>query len=267
MLVAERRALVLAAVTERGAVRATDLADELGVSVMTIRRDLEQLEAAGELSKVHGGAVSTTHLDGVRGLEPPAALKAEREPAAKRAIAARAVDLIDDGMTVALGAGTTTLELARLLRGRDITVVTNSMSIFALLTDPGERILDPGAVQLTGGQRTPSDALVGPVANAALERYRTDVAVLGVHGIDPTAGMTTPNLPEAETNRKLLDTARSAVILADHTKYDEIGAHLYATFARIDRIVTDAGMRPDQRRTLAAVVDLIVAESPKERTT
>ncbi|MGB3696315.1 MAG: DeoR/GlpR family DNA-binding transcription regulator [Gordonia sp. (in: high G+C Gram-positive bacteria)] len=260
MLVAERRALILAAVIDRGAVRAADLAQELGVSVMTIRRDLDQLEIAGELSKVHGGAISTAHLDSVRGLEPLPSLKAERQPEAKRAIAAAAVEFIEDGMTVAIGAGTTTLELAKLLRGRQVSVVTNSMAIFALLTDPGETILNPAAVQLTGGQRTPSDALVGPLANAALERYRTDLAFLGVHGIDPAAGMTTPNLGEAETNRKLLDTARTTVVLADHTKYAEIGAHLYATFARVDRVVTDAAIRPDHRRALAAVVDLTVAE-------
>ncbi|NED68292.1 DeoR/GlpR transcriptional regulator, partial [Streptomyces sp. SID10244] len=69
-----------------------------------------------------------------------------------------------------------------------------------------------------------------PIANAALEHYRTDRAFVGTHGIDPSAGVTTPNLGEAETNRKLLTTARSTVVLADHTKYGEIGAHLFAEF-------------------------------------
>lgn len=260
MLTAERRALVLSAVIARGAVRVAELADELGVSVMTIRRDLDHLEADGELSKVHGGAIRTEHIDTARGLEPLSSLKAAREPDAKRAIAAAALTFVSDGMTLALGAGTTTLELAKLLRGRDVSVVTNSVSIFELLTDPSDQILHPTAVQLTGGQRTPSDALVGPIANAALERYRTDRAFLGVHGIDPSAGLTTPNLGEAETNRRLLDTAQSTVVLADHTKYNEIGAHLFASFDRIDRLITDRGMPAERQRSLAAVVHLTIAE-------
>ncbi|MYR06416.1 DeoR family transcriptional regulator [Gordonia sp. SID5947] len=260
MLAAERRGHVLAAVVSRGAVRVADLAAELGVSEMTIRRDLDQLETDGELSKVHGGAVRMDGEPAGRGLEPPSSLKAAREPDAKRAIAGAALPMIEDGMTVAIGAGTTTLELARLLRGRDIAVVTNSVSIFQLLTDPSDSYLAAASVQLTGGQRTPSDALVGPIANSALERYRTDRAFVGTHGIDPTAGFTTPNLGEAETNRKLLSTARSTVVLADHTKYDEIGAHLFAEFDQIDRLVTDDGLPTVARTELADLTVLTIAE-------
>ncbi|GAC70079.1 putative transcriptional regulator [Gordonia soli NBRC 108243] len=238
----------------------TDLAEELGVSEMTIRRDLDRLESDGEIAKVHGGAVRTDPEQSARGLEPPSSTKAEREPGAKRAIAAAALSLVEDGMTLAIGAGTTTLELARLLRGRDVTVITNSVSIFHLLTDPSADEVVSSGVQLTGGQRTPSDALVGPIANAALERFRTDRAFVGTHGIDPLAGFTTPNLGEAETNRKLLGTARSCVVIADHTKYGEIGAHLYAGFGRVDHLVTDDGLSEGRRAELTRVVDLVVAE-------
>ncbi|MFW0786926.1 DeoR/GlpR family DNA-binding transcription regulator [Gordonia sp. CPCC 206044] len=260
MLAAERRGRVLTAVISRGAVRVADLAAELGVSEMTIRRDLDQLESEGEVSKVHGGAVRADVDLAVRGLEPPSSLKATREPRAKQIIAADALRFVEDGMTIAIGAGTTTLELARLLRGRAISVVTNSVSIFHLLTDPGDEPIDTSTVQLTGGQRTPSDALVGPIANAALERYRTDRAFIGTHGIDPAAGFTTPNLGEAETNRKLLDTARSTVVLADHTKYGEIGAHLFAGFDRIDRLITDDGLADAQRAELSDAVATTIAE-------
>ncbi len=260
MLAAERRAHVLTAVVDRGAVRVSDLANELEVSEMTIRRDLEYLETTGELSKVHGGAVRSTATTEARGVEPPSSLKAAREPGAKRVIARAALDLVEDGMTVAIGAGTTTLELARALRGRAVDVITNSVTIFEVLTDPADDTVDASAVQLTGGQRTPSDALVGPLANAALERYRTDLAFVGTHGIDPDAGLTTPNLGEAETNRKLLGTARSVVVLADHTKYGEIGAHLFAEFDRIDRLITDAGLSAADRRRLADVVTLTIAD-------
>lgn len=259
MLAAERRRHILAAAVAHGAVRVIDLADDLGVSEMTIRRDLDRLEEAGELTKVHGGAVRAGGSLAGRGLEPMSALKAERDTAEKRAIAAAAARLVEDGMTVAVGAGTTTLELARLLRGRPIAVVTNSISIFHVLTDPADDLV-AGAVQLTGGQRTPSDALVGPVANAMLERVRCDLGFLGTHGIDPTAGFTSPNIGEAETNRRLISSSRSTVMLADHTKFGEIGAHLFAEFSAVEWLITDAGLGPAAREALTGVVALTVAE-------
>lgn len=251
--------MILAAIGELGAVRVMDLAAELGVSEMTIRRDLDRLEEAGELTKVHGGAVRSGG-SAERGLEPVSAQKAVRDTAEKRAIAAVARDLVEDGMTVAVGAGTTTLELARLLRGRRISVVTNSISIFHVLTDPeGDRFTGEPAVQLTGGQRTPSDALVGPVANAMLERVRCDLALLGTHGIDPAAGFTTPNIGEAETNRRLIGSARSTVLLADHTKFGEIGAHLFAPFADVDGLIMDDGVGDAARSALAGALPLTLA--------
>ncbi len=255
--------MILDAAIAHGAVRVLDLAVELGVSEMTIRRDLDRLEDAGELTKVHGGAVRSG-ASVRRGVEPRSDLKAVRDTAEKRAIAAAAALLVEDGMTVAVGAGTTTLELARLLRGRPLSVVTNSISIFHVLTDPdlehedGEPTL-AGAVQLTGGQRTPSDALVGPVANAMLERVRCDLALLGSHGIDPAAGFTSPNIVESETNRRLIGAARSTVLLADHTKFGEIGAHLFARFADVDGLVMDGAVSDAARQVLAAAVPLTIA--------
>ncbi|MDP0396438.1 DeoR/GlpR family DNA-binding transcription regulator [Tsukamurella strandjordii] len=260
MLAAERRRHILAAAIAHGAVRVNDLAEDLGVSEMTIRRDLDRLEEGGELTKVHGGAVRTAGAPSGRGLEPTSALKAERATVEKRAIANAASALIEDGMTVALGAGTTTLELARLLRGRAIAVVTNSISHFHVLTDPAPDLVAGGAVQLTGGQRTPSDALVGPVANAMLERVRCDIGFLGCHGIDPTAGFTTPNIGEAETDRRLIGASRNTVMLADHTKFGEIGAHLFAEFSAVDQLITDGGLGPAAREALSGVVALTVAE-------
>lgn len=253
--------MIREAAVAHGSVRVIDLAAELGVSEMTIRRDLDRLAEAGELAKVHGGAVLPGAGPG-RGVEPRSALKAVRDTAEKRAIAAAAARLVEDGMTVAVGAGTTTLELARLLRGRGVSVVTNSISIFHVLTDPDDADADPtgsSAVQLTGGQRTPSDALVGPVANAMLERVRCDLAFLGCHGIDPVAGFTSPNIGEAETNRRLIGSARSTVLLADHTKYGEIGAHLFARFSDVDGLVSDDGLGRTARDVLAAAVPLTVA--------
>ncbi len=135
----------------------------------------------------------------------------------KKAIAQAAAQLVEPGAAIALSAGTTTYELARAVRSvPDLTVVTNSVPVAELLHESGT----PGqTVVLTGGVRTPSDALVGPVAVAALRTLHVDPLFLGVHGIDERAGLTTPNLVEAETNQALVQTARQVCVLADHTKW------------------------------------------------
>src|SRR3982074_290100 len=105
-------------------------------------------------------------------------------------------------MTIAISAGAPPAELARRLRNRSsISVVTNSITVFEVLTDPGADAADTPQVYLSGGVRTPSNALVGPIADAAITSFRVDATYLGVHGFDPQAGLTTPNIAEAQTKR------------------------------------------------------------------
>lgn len=262
MLAAERHERVLAALRRDGAVKVVDLAESLQVSEMTIRRDLDSLDEQQVLRKVHGGAV----LRGGRGIEPLSTAKAERQHAEKVAIGRAAVDAVEDEMTIAISAGTTTLELARGLRGRTaITVVTNSISIFRELTDPVHDEAEPGpTVYLTGGARTRSDALVGPIANAALDAFRVDAVFLGVHGIDLHAGLTTPNMAEAETNRRLIATGRDLFVLADHTKYREIGTNVIAPLTAIDTLITDDGLDAADRRDIARMVPNIMTATTED---
>jgi DeoR/GlpR family transcriptional regulator of sugar metabolism len=237
MLAAERRYAILRALNADGAVRVADLAAELDVSEMTVRRDLDALDAQNLLHKVHGGAV-TRHN---RGEEPWSSVKAAQQRAEKAAIAAVAAETVEDGMTIAISAGTTTTELARRLRHRSsITVVTNSLSVFEVLTDPDAT--DAPQVYLSGGVRTPSDALVGPVAEAAIGSFRVDVTYLGVHGFDPDAGLTTPNIAEAQTNRTLINIGAQLTVLADHTKYREVGTNVFARMRRVDNLIVDDGL-------------------------
>ncbi|NIL78133.1 Lactose phosphotransferase system repressor [Rhodococcus sp. B10] len=127
MLAAERHERIMSALRAEGAVKVVDLADSLDVSEMTIRRDLDVLDEREVLRKVHGGAIARDN----RGVEPPSTAKAARQHAEKVAIGRAALGAVEDGMTIAVSAGTTTLELAKLLRGRSsITVVTNSIPIF-----------------------------------------------------------------------------------------------------------------------------------------
>ena len=248
MLPAERRRRILDVLDRDGTARVTDLAGELNVSEMTVRRDLDALQDDEALHKVHGGAVARHS----RGEEPRSAAMATRETAEKRAIGACAAQLVENGMTVAISAGTTTLEVARLLRDRDsLTVVTNSIPIFTELTDPDAALRrSRPTVVLTGGTRTPSDALVGPVADAALASFRVDLTLLGVHGLDIDAGLTTPNMAEAATNRRLIDIGRTLIVVADHTKVGEVGANVIVGVDRADTLVVDDGLSETARAVL-----------------
>jgi DeoR/GlpR family transcriptional regulator of sugar metabolism len=253
MLAAERRGAILRALQSGGAVRVADLAAELAVSEMTVRRDLDTLDAQDLLRKVHGGAVTRPN----RGEEPRSAEKAGQQLAEKAAIAATAAATVEDGMTIAIGAGTTTIELARHLRARpSITVVTNSINIFQELTDPTAGGAAAPLVYLSGGVRTPSNALVGPVADAAIASFRVDATYLGVHGFDVNAGLTSPNIAEAQTNRTLIEIGGRVVVLADHTKFREVGACVFAQLRQVHTMISDDGLTADDR----ALIDSHVGE-------
>lgn len=104
---------------------------------------------------------------------------------------------------------------------------------------------------LTGGVRTPSDSLVGPVADQAIAALHFDVLFLGVHGISVEAGLSTPNLAEAETNRRLVQSARRVVVVADHTKWGTVGLSSFAALEQVDTLVTDAGLPAQARAEIA----------------
>ena len=213
MLARQRQALILDRVREDGAVRVAELARELEVSDMTVRRDLEVLHDRGLLEKVHGGATAISRL---AAFEPGFIAKSSLQPGAKAAIAVAAAELVKPGMTIAISAGTTTHALAaRVADIGGLTIVTNSMRVADVLHRQGRR---DQMVILTGGVRTPSEALVGPFAIAQLRSIHVDLVFMGVHGMDARAGFTCPNLLEAETDVALVEAGRRLVVMADHTK-------------------------------------------------
>ena len=116
------------------------------------------------------------------------------------------------------------------------------------------------SVVLTGGVRTPSEALVGPIADLAIRSLHFDLLFLGCHGIDPSAGLTTPNLAESETNRAFVRSARRVIVVADHTKWGIVGLSSFADLNEIDTLVTDERF-PTEARALVKehVTELIIA--------
>ncbi|WP_446216840.1 DeoR/GlpR family DNA-binding transcription regulator [Micromonospora sp. IBHARD004] len=253
MLARQRQTAILERVRSAGGVRVTELAAEFGVSDMTIRRDLETLHEQGLLAKVHGGAT----LAGPGSTDEPGFhAKLVRQSAEKAAIAARAAELVGPGAAIALSAGTTTAELARrLVDVPGLTVVTNSLPVAEILHVGGR---PDQTVVLTGGVRTPSDALVGPLAVAAIGSLHLDLLFLGVHGISERAGFTTPNLMEADTDRALVAAADRLVVLADHTKWGTVGISSIVGLDAADVLVTDDRLAPDARRVLDEKVGELV---------
>ena len=254
MLARHRQSLILQAVRTDGSARVSDLTQQLGVSDMTIRRDLEVLAREGLVEKVHGGAVlpgsPTVH-------EPGFEAKLVLERPEKASIARTAAGLVRPGTAIALSAGTTTFALAQcLLDVPGLTIVTNSLRVANLFG--GNRTPDVASVVLTGGMRTASDALVGPVADLTIASLHFDTLFLGCTGLDPEVGLSTPNLAEAETNRALIKVARRVVVLADHTKWGVVSLASFAPVEKVNVLVTDVLLPSDAHAALDGRVGEII---------
>jgi DeoR/GlpR family transcriptional regulator of sugar metabolism len=231
VLTEERRALILDRLGRQGRVLAGDLSAELAVSQDTIRRDLRELDDAGLLRRVHGGALPR------HGDASPFATRARRAPEAKASIARRAAGCVQDGQVVVLDGGTTTLELARALRA-DLTasVVTTSPPIaLALAGHPGLE------VTVVGGTLRPNALVtVGATAIEALRVIRADVVFLGVCGLHPEIGVTTEDLEERHVKAAMIEGAAEVVALADHDKLGTAMPIVVAPLQAVTQLVTDA---------------------------
>jgi len=252
-LARQRHEVIVAEVRRRGAVRVSELATLLGVSDMTVRRDLEVLDEAGLVDKVHGGA---TLRDERTSDEPGFEAKSLRNTREKHAIALSAAAFVRPGQAIGITAGTTTWQMAyHIVDIANLTVVTNSVRVADVLHQSHR---DDRTVVLTGGVRTPSDALVGPVAVGALRSLHLDSVFMGVHGMSERAGFTTPNLMEAETNRAFVDATEHLVVLADHTKWGITGLSSMAPLHRAAVLITDGGLPAAANATLGEHVGRVV---------
>ena len=237
----ERRERVKEIVKARHHVRVEDLKAELGVSTATIRRDLHELEEEGELRRVHGGAIAVDISPNEAHFEA----KAAKNPAQKQRIAERAAAMIEPDSKIYLDAGSTCLELAKLLAPRtDITVVTNSLPAIVELAGTGPRLI------VIGGELRPlSQALVGPLSTKVLDELYLDHAFVGTFSLSLDAGLTTTDPAEAFTKEHVLARTREAVLLVDGSK---LGTRSFAHAGRLDQIdvvITDAELDEETSQT------------------
>lgn len=245
MFAEERKQRILAALHRTAAVRVEDLGQALRVSPASIRRDLADLQRAGLLKRTHGGAVSP-HL---AALEPSLAEKEDQYQAEKTAIAALAVDFIQDGDTICLDAGSTTRQIARRLKTRrGITVVTNAPNIAWELAGSEVEIV------LTGGQlRRGILSLVGPLTEQTLAALHVDKLFLAANGIDLVKGVTTPNLIEAQAKQAMIRSANEVILVADHSKFEQVAFGRICPLNQIHHLITDAAA---PAATIAAIEQL-----------
>jgi DeoR family fructose operon transcriptional repressor len=250
---ATRRDQIVDRLRTHGNVVVTELADELSASEMTIRRDLNELEAEGLVRRVHGGAV----LVPSRTYEPTFREKSRQFVEEKRRIGARAADLVETGDTIILSPGTTTMEIARHLAGkRNLTVVTNAANIAATLA--GDQHIE---VIVTGGRlRGTTYALVGALAEENLRGLHVDKLFIGGNGLTIEHGLTTPDLSVATTDRALVRSAARVIVTVDHSKLGRATLCQTAPIEQIHVLVTDSRIAMDQRRDFErAGVEVIVA--------
>jgi DeoR family glycerol-3-phosphate regulon repressor/DeoR family fructose operon transcriptional repressor len=259
-LPAGRKAQLAAYVADAGQVTVGALAERFGVSIDTIRRDLDQLSADGILVRTYGGAVSPATVSRVdRAVDVRLSLQ-ERE---KEKIAALAAALVEDGSVIMINGGTTTLALARHLRNhRDLTVATNNLLIPSALPPSAVRDL----YAFGGAVRSHTLATVGPISFRAAGGSELDIscdlALIGVGAVSAVAGYTMGNLAEAAMMREMISRAARVAILADSSKF---GRRLFAQVADLgnaDYLVTDAVPPPDLLAALRAnEVEVVTPET------
>jgi DeoR family fructose operon transcriptional repressor len=251
MYAAERQQRIMAEARRAGRVEVTSLADSLGVTAETVRRDLTALEQRGSVRRVHGGAIPVERLE----LEPTLATRSSRLTEVKRRIAARVLDELPTGGTVLLDSGSTTLAVVQLLPpDLDLTVVTNSVAAAsALSTHPGITLY------LLGGRvRGITGAAVGEWATAALDGLVVDVAVLGTNGISAARGLTTPDQAESLVKAAMVRSARRVLVATDSSKAGDDHLHRFATLGEVDVVVTDTDLADDVAAELRAAGPRVV---------
>jgi DeoR family transcriptional regulator of aga operon len=260
---------MLRLIGDRGFARVSELSEAFGVSEVTVRGDLDVLDRANAVARVHGGAVPRAEL---RELSFEEALESSADE--KYAIAEAAVDLIEPGMSVLIDVGTTGAAVARALVSRtlgsdsrvgasalrDVTVVTNGLAIALEL----ERAIPALQVVVTGGTLRPlQHSLVAPFASLLLEQLHVDLALIGCNGIHPEGGVTNVNLPEAELKKSMLSAATRAYVVADGSKVGQVHLGRIGGFDHFVGLITGESAEPDVLESLRQIRPVTVVSSTR----
>lgn len=262
LLKVQRHQRILSQLHDSQSVGVKELASLLGVSEVTVRRDLMELAEDGKLERHHGGATSLSRPPGFT--EPPVHARVKINHEAKRLIGAEAAKLLSDGMTVYISAGTTTIEVARHLIGlKNLKVITPAINIISFLANyPEITVFVPGGVLVHDHQ-----ALVGHIALCALKELRADCAIMGAAAISVKEGITAETLQDAETDRMVMEFAPELILVADSSKFGLVAPAWVAPLDHVRHLVTDEGAPARQLAALRAQgIDVRIATAPTRST-
>jgi DeoR/GlpR family transcriptional regulator of sugar metabolism len=236
MLKKERQRRILEIVESGGKVEVEQLAQTLVVSVMTIRRDLTELDELGFIERVHGGALLPRHTN--KGEEMPVMERSKEKAEIKARIGRAVAGLVQDGEKIFLGSGSTTAAIATaLLNHHNLTVITNALNIANILSAAPQI-----KIAMVGGFLRRSElSLIGYFAENALHGLQVDKLVIGIRGIDPVKGLTSDNMEELLTDQAILGTSKTVIVVADYSKFGHVAAIRTAPITTATTIVTNLG--------------------------
>ena len=250
----ERKNAILNLLSKQQRILVTDVAEALGVSETTVRRDLQDLEEQALLKRTHGGAVPIE----LTTFEPSVQEKSELFTAEKQSIGQLATTFISPGDAILLDAGTTTLAIARQLPDIDLTVATNSLEIAQELS----RHKRVATIVIGGELRHTTGSLVGSFTELLLQHFNADKFFLGANGIHLNRGITTANSTEASAKRFMMAAARETYLVADHSKFNQIHMVQICELGDIDLLLTDAALPSDLQIGLRAQgVEIVSAQA------
>ncbi|MCC7447372.1 MAG: DeoR/GlpR transcriptional regulator [Anaerolineae bacterium] len=228
----ERQRAILEMVADKGVVTIDEICTQFEVSDMTARRDLSYLEGNNLLKRIHGGAIKVQ----AHSYEPPFRIRTRENSNEKQAIAALAATLVEDGDTIALDVGTTTLKLAEHLREKKrLTILTPSLAIASLLADQvGIRLI------LTGGTlRMGEQAFAGDLAVEMVNRFHVDKVFTGAAGVDLESGIADFDVEQTAVKRCLIAAGNQRILVTDSSKFGRKALVKAVPLSEIDTIVTD----------------------------
>jgi DeoR family transcriptional regulator, fructose operon transcriptional repressor len=259
MFVEERKSKILQRLEDEERVDVIELGKLLEVSESTVRRDLKELEEANLLKRTHGGAVSMRMATKQSVTIEPSFLEKEiQHPSEKKAIARKALEWIKEGDTILLDSGTTTFYILQELKSfKHLTVVTNAIISPAFLElHSGIELLFLG-----GLYRPQTQSLIGMFTEQCLNLIRVDKCFIATNGVDPSIGLTTPSMAEAEIKRKMISCAQEVILVTDSSKFGKSSFAKFADLDDVDVCITDSGIREEERKSLSTSgIKVITAE-------
>ena len=232
----ERKQIIVDLLKDKGRIVVPELCELFNTSPATIRNDLNELQKAGLLQRTHGGAILNKQVS----LERPFVQEVDHL-AEKQALAKYAITLINDGDTIVIDTGTTTMELAKLLHTKNrLTIVLNDINIASEL----ERSCNANIVLIGGYMRRGLHCTVGPLASAALQNIKVDKAFIATNGLT-IDGLSTPDMYQADIKKRMIEIADHTIVLADSSKFGNSSFQLFARLDDFDTLVTDENADAD----------------------